>query len=472
MVDPLVRMTGIIKSFGGSQVVTNADLVLRPGRLHALLGSNGAGKSTMIKILSGVYRADGGSVHTRRRDGEPGARIGFIHQNLALVDGLTVRENIYLDRGGPTLFAGVIDKRAEQSGALKSLAAVQATIDPDTSLVDLSLGQKTLVAMARLFNTDVDVMVLDETSAALTRRESDWLYEEARRFADGGGAVLVVTHRLAEVTKHCDEATVMADGKVVFDGPMPGLHELHALMAAGSAVEPPPIKGFARGEVIVRLTAAATASIGPVDLEVRAGEVLALIGPLSANLYQIGHLIAGRTKAKGGRVDVSGTVAFVPENCQTQALLPELSIRENMTISQLKHLSNFGRVGRRAESREVNAQMIALNVQPSDSERAVNLLSGGNQQKVSIARAVLTEPRCYVLCEPTRGVDIQTRHAVYRFIRKVSSQGAAVVVITIDVDDVYAVAHRIGLVRNRGFVDTVHVRGEMSMETILEEIDS
>jgi ribose transport system ATP-binding protein len=470
--EPLVTMAGIIKRFGGSQVVTDADLVLRPGCLHALLGPNGAGKSTLIKILSGVYRADGGEVHTRRRDGVSSARIGFIHQNLALVDELTVRENFYVDGSGPMFVASVIDSKAERRQATSRLAAVGAKIDPETPLEDLSLGEKTLVAVARLFNTDVDVMVLDETSAALTRRESDRLYTEARQFADTGGAVLVVTHRLAEVVKFCDEATVMSDGRVVFQGAMPGLDELHLLMASGLATEPPPTQDFTDRQVVVRLTAASTDVVSPGDLEIHSGEVLALVGPLSSNLYQIGHLIAGRASVTRGRVDVSGAAAFVPEHCQSQALMPELSVRENMTISQLKHLSRFGRIQRRAEDREVSEQMEILDIQPRDRESGVSLLSGGNQQKIVMARAALTKPRCYVLCEPTRGVDVKTRHAIYRFIRQVSEGGAAVVIITIDVDDAYAVAHRIGLVRNGGVVEALHVRGDMSIASILEEVDS
>lgn len=473
MNDALVTMTGIVKQFGGSQVVMDANLKLRAGHLHALLGPNGAGKSTLIKILSGVYRADGGTVDTRQRDGRPGARIGFIHQNLALVDGLTVRENLNLDRGGITLFAGIIDRKTEVAEAEKSLDAVDAKIDPETPLVDLSLGEKTLVATARLFNKTVDVMVLDETSAALSRRESDWLYAEARRFAEDGGAVLVVTHRLAEVAKHCDETTVMRDGKVVFNGQTPELHELHSLMAADVLEAPPGVADFKGTEVVVRLSAAKTDLVGPVDLTVHAGEVIALVGPLSSNLYQLGHVIAGRTKPKSGTVQIlGGGVAFVPENCQSQALLPGLSVRENMSISRVRQINRLGAIRRSKEAEEVDEQMHVLDIQPDDPDKLANLLSGGNQQKVVLGRAALISPRCYVLCEPTRGVDVKTRHAIYRFIRRVSSGGAAVVVVTIDVDDAFAVAHRIGLVRDGGRIDSVHERGYMSIDQVLEEVDS
>jgi ribose transport system ATP-binding protein len=469
---PLVTMRNITKRFGGSQVVSNADLILQPGRLHALLGPNGAGKSTLIKMLSGVYRVDGGSIQSRGRDGATAARIAFVHQNLALVDDLTVRENLYLERAGSAIFAGVINKKAEHRAAMSSLAAVKTDVDPETPLGDLSLGQKTLVAVARLLNSDVDVIVLDETSAALTRRESDWLYAEARRFADGGGAVLAVTHRLGEVVKHCDHATVMTDGRVTFEGPMPGLDALHSMMARGLTSEPPVRQNASGREVVVRLSSAGTDAIHPGDLEVRSGEVLALVGPLSSRLYEIGHLIAGRSAATSGQVEVVGTAAFVPEHCQNQALLPGLSVRENMTIGYLKRFSKLGRVARRAEDLEVSQQITALDIQPPAPEASVSELSGGNQQKVMMARAALGNPHCYILCEPTRGVDVKTRHAIYRFIQKVSAEGAAVVIITIDVDDAYAVAHRIGLVRTGGVIDSIHLRGEMSVARILEEVDA
>ena len=474
MTDALVVMTGIVKQFGGSQVVTDANLSLYPGRLHALLGPNGAGKSTLIKILSGVYRADSGSVNTRGRNGDLRATIGFIHQNLALVEGLSVRENLNLDRGGITWFGSVVNKRAEYADAARSLAAVDARIDPETPVSELSLGQKTLVATARLFSKTIDVMVLDETSAALTHRDSEWLYTEARRFADGGGAVLVVTHRLAEVATHCDEATVMRDGEVVYTGVTPTLLELHELMAAGSVDTPPADRDFEGTDTVVRLTGAETDVVGPFDLEVHAGEVVALVGPLSSGLYDVGHAIAGRTALTSGWREVvgGGVVAFVPENCQTQALLPGLSVRDNMTISRIKQLQKLGRINRSAETREVDTQMQLLDIRPNDPDVLANLLSGGNQQKVIMGRAALTNPRCYVLCEPTRGVDVKTRHAIYRFIRKVSTEGAAVIVITIDVDDAFAVAHRIGLVREGGVVDGLVARQALSIEHVLKEVDS
>jgi ribose transport system ATP-binding protein len=331
------------------------------------------------------------------------------------------------------------------------------------------------VATARLFNQSIDVMVLDETSAALTRRESDWLYKEARTFADSGGAVLVVSHRLKEITEHCDEATVMRDGAVVYSGPTPALSELHDLMAAGTADQEDAPCTVAKDAVpSVRLHAAVTDFVGPFDLEVRPGEVIALVGPLSSNLYQVGHAIAGRTPLTSGTREIAGTgeVAFVPENCQAQALLPGMSVRENMTISRVKRLTRFGRIIRSTEDEELRLQMVSLDIQPSDPEILANLLSGGNQQKVVMGRAALTNPRCYVLCEPTRGVDIKTRHVIYRFIRKVSAEGAAVVVVTIDVDDAFAVAHRIGLVRAGGRIDVLQARAELSVEHILEEVDA
>ena len=474
MPEPLVSMTGIVKQFSGVQVVKDADLKLYPGRLHALLGPNGAGKSTLIKILSGVYRADGGSVDTRTREGRPGGRIGFIHQNLALVDGLNVRENLNLDRGGITWFGTVIRQRAEFDEAVKSLANVHSNLDPELPLVELSLGEKTLVATARLFNKTIDVMVLDETSAALTRRESDWLYREARRFADDGGAVLVVSHRLREITDHCDEATVMRDGAVVFSGAMPKLHELHELMAAGSIDEAVSDYVPAKDAVpVVSMIGARTDLVGPFDLAVAPGEVVALVGPLSSNLYQVGHAIAGKSALVAGKRKIlDGIVAFVPENCQSQAMLPGLSIAENMTISAIKKISRLGVIGSAKEKQSVAGQMSALDIQPQDPDVIATLLSGGNQQKVIMGRAALTHPRCYVLCEPTRGVDIKTRHAIYRFIRRVSSEGAAVVIITIDVDDAFAVAHRIALVRGHGQVETPQPRVALTVEHILEEVDA
>ena len=465
----LVSMIGVTKRFGGAPVVSQADLHLRAGSVHALLGPNGAGKSTMIKILSGTYQADSGTITTLARDGGPNATIGFVHQNLAVVEGLNVRENIFLTSASRL---GILDRKSERSDAAAYLSDVGAQLDPEASLDRLSLGERTFVAMARLRSKDIDVMVLDETSAALSRRESDWLYQEAKRFAADGGAVLVVTHRLAEVTKHCDEVTVMADGQVVFNGPTPTLADIHRMMSAGVIDEPTTPCTIDESSVVVSLVGAASEQVGPIDLEVRAGEVVALVGPLSSSLYGIGHLVAGHAKRKAGKVRRSGSVALVPENCHTQALLPNLTVRENMSLSRVRQFRGPAGLSRRAEEAKVSSQMLALDVVPPDAEVPVEQLSGGNQQKVILARAALTDPRCYVLCEPTRGVDIKTRHAIYRFIRDVSKTGAAVLVITIDVDDAFAVAHRIGLVRAGGRIESLRERDQISPEQILEEVDS
>jgi ribose transport system ATP-binding protein len=472
---PLLAVRGLRKSFGPSQVLKGVDLEVRAGEVHALLGPNGAGKSTLIKILAGIHPADGGSVEVRRVDGTPG-RLGVIHQDLGLVDALTVRENLALGRKGVRRAGVLIDHGRERARARRELAAVSLDVDPDTTLSELSLGEKSLVAVARMLAEDADVIVLDETTAALTQGESAWLLTRMQEIAGRGAAVVLVSHRLHEVVEHCAATTLLRDGEVAHSGPTPDIDALHGLFVGGAGWARDTVPAPSQGPVRLALRGVEADGVGPLDLEVRAGEVLGLVGPLSSRLYRVGHVLAGHlavdagerrvTPREGGRRE---RTAFLPEDRKLQGILPLLEVGTNMTISSLPSVSRASWLSRGGERGAIERAMKLLDVQPPDSSLRIDALSGGNQQKALLGRAMLCDPDVYVLCEPTRGVDVGTRHAIYRFIADRRAAGAAVVVITIDPDDAFAVCDSIALVRDGRVapprscsqITTVDLLGEM-----------
>ncbi|WP_169988468.1 sugar ABC transporter ATP-binding protein [Microbispora sp. H10836] len=470
---PALTVRGLRKKFNGATVLDGVDITVAPGEIHALLGANGAGKSTLIKILSGIYEADGGEVAIGRGVGGHPGRLSFVHQDLGLVDELTVRENLYLGSSARSR-RGFVDHRAERRQALASLARVDLRIDPDVQLSSLGLGAKTLVAVARLMAEDASVIVLDEVTAALTRRESSWLLSEVRKFTEEGGSAILVTHRLHEVTEHCDTVTLLRDGTPHYSGPTPSVHELHEMLSAGV----PHIRrarGGDAGPVVAAISAAASKGVGPIDLEVRAGEVVGLVGPLSSNLYAIGHLVAGHLPLTSGSVRISsadgrpGRVALVPEDRRAQGLLHGMDVRANLLISSLRKRARLGFLQHSRERADVEREVRQVNVRPTDPDYPILGLSGGNQQKVLMGRARLMAPDLYVLCEPTRGVDVGTRRAIYKFIDDACAAGAAVIVLSIDLDDIMAVSDRVGLVDD-GRITGLSEIDSISADEILENV--
>jgi ribose transport system ATP-binding protein len=478
----LLEITALRKWYGSSEVLRGVDLTVRSGQIHALIGPNGAGKSTIIKILSGVEKADSGAIRLSGSTDSTAARsVGVIHQDLALVDRLTIRENLLLTRP-KVRFKWLVDRKKEREEAIASLELVAMNIDPETFVGDLSLGQKSLVAVARLLSADSHVLVLDEVTAALSKAESEWVFTELRRIAGNGAGIIVVSHRLQEIADHCDYVTFVSDGKVGYSGQMPNVSTLHELFVGGERSYSDPVTRQTQvpelapvpRQAVASLRGARTARVGPIDLDVHAGEVVALVGNLSSRLYEIGHLMAGRARlSEGDRSVVSregsgpGAVAFLPEDRKLLAMLTLLDVTSNATIAALDKFSRFGWLSLNAERNAVAEIIRELNVQPAHSATLIDHLSGGNAQKIMMGRCALAAPDLYVLCEPTRGVDVGTRHAIYRFIDRIRAANAAVLVLTIDADDALAVADRIGIVED-GRIVFVGPASKLTVTEVLE----
>jgi ribose transport system ATP-binding protein len=475
-------------TFGRTVALGGVDLTLRAGEIHGLVGPNGSGKSTLIKILAGVYIPDSGQVTVDGHRLKPGGdrTLGFIHQNLGLVDALTVRENMRLTLGPIDRLGGLLDHRAERRATREALGRVHLDVDPETYLTELTLGERTLVAVARLLELGAKVLVCDESTAALTPRDADMLHRHLREEAEEGCAVMIVSHRLSEIVEQCDAVTCLRDGQVVHEGETPTLEGLHRLIA-GSRVRAEEtadvaVARRADGKPVLEARDAHHVGkdgkrVGPVDLVVEPGDAIALIGPLSSGLYDVARLLSGHLPTTEGSVvcnapgdGATGVVGLLPEDREAQGLLPGHEISSNMIFSALGRFTNWsGRVRSRQVAAAVDEKIEQLEIKPKDRDAIVHTLSGGNQQKVLVGRVSLQQPDVYVLCEPSRGVDVGAREAIHEFIRAERRRGAAAIIVTTDADEALETCEKISPV-SQGALGTVRDRSEVSLTDVLQEV--
>jgi ribose transport system ATP-binding protein len=460
--EPLVRIRGLGKRFGGTVALAGADLDVHPGSVLALLGPNGAGKSTLIKILAGVHHADAGQVTVAGEAlGSPTATrsMSFIHQDLGLVEWMTVAENIALTTGYGRR-TGLISWRRTRARCVEALRVVAADLDPDTPVSGLSPADRSLVAIARALAARARLIVLDEPTARLPAADCARLFRVLHDLRDRGHAILYVSHRLDEVYRVADTFVVLRDGRVVSHGRLAG-HSPERLVRdiVGEADEPAPHRParIPAGAPVLTLDGVRTARAGPVGLELAPGEVLGLVGLSGAGHMDLGRALAGAGPLLGGRALLHGwpyrprTVAeavalgvgLVPGDRLREGCLAELTVRENL-------LANPGAggppaprwIGPRGERARAAALMERFSVRPRDSETPIATLSGGNQQKVMIGRWLRTDLRLLILEEPTASVDVGAKAAIHRLLHEALEAGLAVLLLSTDFEEVASVCRR------------------------------
>ncbi len=453
---PRLTVNGLKKSFGSNQVLHGIDLAFEPGQFIGLMGPNGAGKSTLIKILDGLYSADEGTIklddETVRNLGSR-QECGFIHQDLGLIEDMSICDNLRLGQPPMKLAGPILNLKRERESAAGAIARVGLDRDVDTPVSALSPGEKTLVAVARTLDRGARIIFVDEATSTLPAADSRRLMDALRLTVNDGATVIMVSHKLSEILDDTDRVIVILDGEISTDEPTASLDReslVERLVAKESemTVEDEATTSESGGDLVV-LEAAAGGRAGPVDLTLKGGEITGLTGLPGSGLHDIGFLVHGSMKPTSGEVHISPKVkrGLVPPHRETQGGLQVSSIRENLTLSSLARWRRFARLlALGSEGRDAQAMATELNVVPGNAEGSYGVLSGGNKQKVIFGRVLLREPQVYVLCEPTRGVDIATRMEIYRLIRKLRSKDVAVLVISSDSEDLFAVCDRIGVV--------------------------
>ncbi|MGR3935794.1 sugar ABC transporter ATP-binding protein [Streptomyces sp. BRA346] len=468
--EPLVRIRGLSKRFGGTLALDRVDLDIHRGSVLALLGPNGAGKSTLIKVLAGYHPADGGTVTVA---GHPlgteaaSRNMSFTHQDLGLVEWMTVAENIALTTGYPRR-GGLISWRGTRERAAEVLRTIAGHLPADTRIADLAPAERSLVAIARALASRARLIVLDEPTASLPAADCARLFDVLHTLRDLGHAILYVSHRLDEVYEVADAFAVLRDGRLVSRGPL-AAHGAARLVRDIVGDEPTayrPGTAPAAGPAVLTLDGVRTAECGPVSLDVRAGEILGLVGLTGAGHRELGRALAGARPIVAGRALLDGRpyrprtvaaavasgVGLVTGNRVEEGCAAELTVRENL----LANLAAGGPPVRRWISpRRERAEALTLierfAVRPRDSEAPIATLSGGNQQKVVLGRWLRGGARVLILEEPTASVDIGAKAALYRLLDEALAAGLAAVLISTDFEEVAGVCRR-ALVFVRGAV--------------------
>ncbi|TKC88033.1 sugar ABC transporter ATP-binding protein [Trinickia terrae] len=483
---PLLSFKNVKKRFGGTLAVDGVSLDIEAGTVLALLGENGAGKSTLIKLLAGVYPIDSGSIEFcgAPLDGEPPRdAIAFIHQDLGLIDWMSAAENVAFGCGFARR-AGLIDWRAVRRRAVQVLALVDAGIDPDTPVAELSRAEKSLLAIARALATDARLIVLDEPTASLPQSDVERLFAVLASLRERGVGMIYVSHRLDEIFRVADRVAVMRDGRLVGEKRI-GETNPEDLVNMIVGRKPQAIRvsaAHAGDRIALELEDAVFGEVGPVSFELRAGELLALAGLRGAGQDTVGRALFGQAALDGGRILLGGApirpesprramklgIGFVAGDRTGESLAMPMSVLENLFLNPLATGRGWFQLkSARSEHREALALTAQFGVRPNDPASAVENLSGGNQQKVVMARWLQIATRLLILEEPTAGVDVGARADIYALVNQALGRGLAVLLISTDFEEVANIAHR-ALIFNRGQVIDTIARETLSIGSLLQ----
>lgn len=488
-----IDVTHLDKDFAGTRALNNASLQVRSGTVHALLGGNGSGKSTTIKILAGVYPADAGDLEIFGTAYDLGmyspttaqqAGLRFVHQDLGLFDDLSIEENFALDSGYPLRGPG-IDWKGLRTRVTRLLEEYELDVDPRVPISRLRPSDQTMVAIARALQeqdaTQRQILVLDEPTARLAAHESELLLERVRRRAEAGQTVLIVSHRLREVLAVSDDFTIYRDGRVagVLTAASPTEDELIEMMAGRAVKALRPTGDAAHGErtPVFSVSGLRGGPVRGVDFTVHRGEILGLTGLVGSGRSSILKMIFGEHAPESGTMTLDGApyapaevgaamdagVAMVPEDRVHEASFMDQSVTENLALATLTENWTRGFMPRRRERDTARELITEFGVKVASPEALFSSMSGGNQQKVVMARWMQRDPQLLLLDEPTQGVDVMSRADLYASIRRAAANGCAVVVASSDLAEIHALCDRT-LVLSRGRISDEVAAGALDVD--------
>lgn len=494
-----LQLSELTKQFGGTHALDRAALNVRRGTVHALLGGNGSGKSTTIKILAGVYPADSGSLRIFDEDfplasyssaHAQKAGLRFVHQDLGLFEELSIEENFALDAGYPVRRSGSIRWRALRERVTTLLQDYELDADPRTPVKDLRPSDRTMVAIARALQDQEGgelILVLDEPTASLAHHESNLLLRKVRARADRGQTVVIVSHRLQELLSVADDFTVYRDGRVAgtLVDAKPTEDELVEIMAGGSvqALRPTGSVSHQTGTRALTVSGLAGGPLMGVDLTVHAGEIVGVAGLVGSGRTSLLQTIFGAHRPSAGTIVLDGEpfaphhideamdrgVGMVPEDRGRDAVFADLSVSENIAVSVLRENWTTRWMPRAKERGVARALIAKFGIRVAGAEALFSSMSGGNQQKSIIARWLQRDPRLLLLDEPTQGVDVMSRSDIYAVIRDAASTGCAVLVASSDMSELHALCDRVLILRSGRIVDEV-VAGALDVDDLTRMI--
>ncbi|GKW12951.1 ribose import ATP-binding protein RbsA [Pectobacterium carotovorum subsp. carotovorum] len=463
---PLLQLQGITKSFPGVKALSGAALNVYPGKVMALVGENGAGKSTMMKVLTGIYRKDAGSIHFLGQEvdfngpkASQEAGIGIIHQELNLIPQLTIAENIFLGREFTNRF-GRIDWNKMYAEADKLLKRLNLRYDSRRMVGDLSIGDQQMVEIAKVLSFESKVIIMDEPTDALTDTETASLFSVIKELQSQGCGIVYISHRLKEIFEICDDITVFRDGQFIGECPVSDLQEdtLIEMMVGRKLEDQYPRSNKAPGKVRLKVQNLSGPGVDSVSFTVRKGEILGVAGLMGAGRTELMKILYGALPRTGGNVTLDGRdvvtrkpqdglangIVYISEDRKRDGLVLGMSVKENMSLTALRYFSHAGGRLKHAEEQLAVADFIRLfNVKTPSMTQPIGLLSGGNQQKVAIARGLMTRPNVLILDEPTRGVDVGAKKEIYQLINQFKEEGLSIILVSSEMPEVLGMSDRI-----------------------------
>lgn len=482
----IIEAHNIVKSFGGEVAVNDVSISVAPGEVYGLVGENGAGKSTLMRILAGIIKPDSGRVLVDGFELELGdtkaalaAGISLVHQELSLVPEMTVAENILL--GSTPTKAGVIDRKQLKAIASEALEEIGVSVDLDEPVIRLSVAMRQFVEIARAVARRPRILILDEPTATLTPAETDYLLDMLERLAEQGLAIIYISHRIPEIFRICHRVTVLRDGKrvstVAIDDTSPQAvidnmvgHELKQQLETEYHLRQP-------GPVVLSARGIRAPGVNGIDLDVRAGQIVGLGGLVGAGRTEFVRAMIGADTRTAGRTTVfvdgkpkairsygaavANGIAYVPEERRTDGLALTMTVVDNVALPNRRRLSRLGVLARAKIAQFVQDLAEAVTLRPPEIRREVGDFSGGNQQKVVLAKWLGREPDVIVLDEPTRGVDVGAKAEIHRLIRGLADSGTAVLVVSSDLPELLELSDVIHVVRD----------GEIAGTLLSEEAD-
>jgi rhamnose transport system ATP-binding protein len=488
--DALLRLTGIVKAFGGVRALLGVSFEVRAGEVHALVGENGAGKSTLVKVATGAHAPDAGEIVVQGRSFarlDPGAArragIAAIYQQPALLPDLTVAENVALGYEGGGLLRRV-DWPARRRRTRALLDRVGARIDPDAVVSRLRMAEQQLVEIARALGTEARILIMDEPTASLSGREAEHLFAVIRELRGRGAGIVYVSHRLEEVFALADRVTVLRDGALVASCARADLDRarLIGLMVGRELASGFPERQGAAGLPVLEAMGLACRACGlrEASFTLHEGEILGLAGLVGSGRTELARTLFGLSPADQGEIRVRGRIvripnparavslgiAYVPEDRRHHAVIGELPVATNLTLAVLRLVSRFGLLDRGKERREAATMAARLGVRAASLDAPVATLSGGNQQKVALGRWLATRPSVLLLDEPTQGIDVGAKAEIYRLMIELAEQGLAILMISSELPEVLGMSDRVA-VMHEGRLAGVLSRERATPEAVL-----
>lgn len=486
----IINMTGIDKSFSTNQVLKGVNFSVEKGETHALMGENGAGKSTLMKILSGIYQRDAGIVEVKGKQVEyqhpsdaEADGIAVIHQELNILPELTIAENLFLGKELTKSKFGWLNNKEMNRIAKERLEELGLNLSPTVLAKDLSVGRQQLVEIAKALMTNADIIIMDEPTAALTDREIDTLFEVIERLKRKGVSFIYISHRMEEIFAICDRITVLRDGasigtKVIKET---NFDEIVSMMVGRELGDRFPSSDKKIGDVKLQVSnLTREGEFEDVSFDVKAGEILGISGLMGAGRSEVVETIFGYRRQDKGSIYLDGQkvsikhpqdainkgIAFISEDRKTKGLIVDFSVGDNLNLTNLKTLSNNGWMLSQKEQTLYQTMVERLNIRVSDRSQLAKSLSGGNQQKVVIAKWLGIGPGVLILDEPTRGVDVGSKKEIYKIMQDLASQGVAIIMVSSELPEIIGMSDRVA-VMCEGKLMTVLNKDQLTEENIM-----